>query len=203
MQQHWTHATYLIRILTWRALGYDEDGMELYFTETSDHVKQKKSQKVDDFSNAMAKAKPNSKNSTSPNGIIQTLTNILNNSSQPPQDRPKTIIILTDGVWEGLPKDEAMDKLIRYYLDSLPEDIKKLDKRPITFQFISFGYNKEALERLRRLDDDIQLEDFPFVTCLTPAFSASITDFLTAILLTLNTLPEMSTRCSSVVSQRR
>ncbi|KAF7531296.1 hypothetical protein G7054_g8990 [Neopestalotiopsis clavispora] len=161
MLPHWNHAMYLIRILTWRALGYDEDGMELYFTETLDHVKQKKNQKVTDFLNVMTKAKPNMRNSASSNGIVKTLNNILNNPLQPPQDRPKTIIILTDGVWEGLANDEAMDSLIRYHLDALPEDVKRLDKRPITFQFISFGYNKEALERLRRLDDDIQLEDYP------------------------------------------
>lgn len=27
MAQHWTHASKLVEILAWRALGYDEDGM--------------------------------------------------------------------------------------------------------------------------------------------------------------------------------
>lgn len=164
MLPHWSHATYLIRILTWRALGYDEDGMELYFTETSDRVQQKKDQSNGQFVNAMKKAKPTLTNDWSPNRILEKLSTILGDPSRVQQNRPKTIIILTDGVWEGLPKDDAVDELITYHLRLLPEDVRsQFPERPITFQFISFGYNKEALERLRRLDDDLELEDYPFV----------------------------------------
>jgi hypothetical protein len=203
MCQHWSHACYLIRILAWRALGYDEDGMELYFTDprTAEHVKQRKDQDVNEFVNAMKRAKPTPRMVQNPSGIVNALSDILRPLLQTQQFRPKTVLILTDGKWEGLSSDTAVDELIRRSLAQLPGSANTISSRPITFQFISFGYDKAALERLRRLDDDIQHPNYPFVallrSCRTPIADLSL------VTSSIPSTPrEMSIRCSSAVCRK-
>lgn len=62
--------------------------------------------------------------------------------------RPISIYILTDGQWQDDPKS-VIQRLV-HQLETL-----ELSKRQIGLQFISFGDDPAALQRLKRLDDDI------------------------------------------------
>ncbi|KAK3392807.1 kinase-like domain-containing protein [Podospora didyma] len=173
MERHWREATHLLRILVWRSLGYDDDGMELYFTnpDTRVLVKAAKNQDVMDFVSAMNKARPNqpgqrgSKTNldTKLQEIISHYTTAKRSSAK---EKRKTIIILTDGIWEGMSDDELQTRMLetlRRLADLHREDVTKTleDIRPITFQFVAFGDNQKALDRMRRLDDDMEKLGFP------------------------------------------
>ena len=92
------------------------------------------------------------------------------------KERKKTIIILTDGVWEGMAGEYELDDCIKFLFrqvanqhkgdrtsklpeDGLPEeetDQQILERiRPVTIQFVAFGQDKPGLERMKRLDDHI------------------------------------------------
>jgi hypothetical protein len=182
MAQHWHEARYLLRVLVWRCLGYDEDGIELYFTNpgTNVEIQQSKDQIVDQFIDAMDKARP-SEDEHHRTNIEVALAEIMNRHARDlikhgggaQQPKNKTIIVLTDGIWEGS-TDEGVNEFFKHHLRSLhrshrlydpskclspaqSNDMEELDKtRPLTFQFVRFGFNKEAWNRLRHLDDDLK-----------------------------------------------
>lgn len=70
--------------------------------------------------------------------------------------KKQTLIILTDGLWEGgaASKDDVEDAVKEFVLN-LTKKRKKMEKRWFTIQFISFGDDPAALERLEKLDDKL------------------------------------------------
>ncbi|KAK2044196.1 hypothetical protein LZ31DRAFT_566008 [Colletotrichum somersetense] len=180
-------ATHLLKVLVWRSLGYDDNGMELYFTNPDTEPKatigESLSQNLEHFTRAMKAADPNMTKSRAEvvdTTIIPELTRIINTytrakaSKHPP--RKKTIIILTDGIWKGMRIEHTIDVYLRSVFNELkdlhgdlpyiqpekrqePVDIFKI--RPVTIQFVQFGDDPRATARLRRLDDDMRLYGCP------------------------------------------
>lgn len=66
-----------------------------------------------------------------------------------------TLIILTDGLWEGSVNQDDVEKLIANFLMQLKGRLKKFESRWFSIQFVSFGENKVALKRLQDLDDNM------------------------------------------------
>ncbi|KAF4899595.1 Serine/threonine-protein kinase mph1 [Colletotrichum fructicola] len=188
MAPHWAEATHLIEVLVWRSLGYDDNGMEIYFTDADTDptakVKESPDQTVKEFLNAMRVAAPKSvKSSTVKTTIQPELERIINQYTRAKtskmQPRKKTIIILTDGIWEGMNNEYTLDTYLMSTLSSLRDlhgdlahikpgqlpgqhDIEKI--RPVTIQFVQFGQNQRATDRLRRLDDELKLNGYPYVS---------------------------------------
>lgn len=128
MASWWVQATELLEVLVWRALGYDEDGMELYFTNPDtkpgaivDSAKARSFRKsVKKYTKAMELAEPLAPGSTAcKTTIIPQLERIINDysmvkASRKIEERKKTIIVLTDGRWEGMHDEYSAD----IYLES-------------------------------------------------------------------------------------
>ncbi|EFQ30215.1 uncharacterized protein GLRG_05359 [Colletotrichum graminicola M1.001] len=172
-------------VLVWRSLGYDDNGMELYFTnpDTNPKATMWGSQQLKHFTKAMELANPAV--TKFPAEVVETaivpeLTRIINSytraktSKSPP--RKKTIIILTDGIWKGMKMEHTIDVYLKSTFNELKDlhgdlsyippgksheqaDISKI--RPVTIQFVQFGDDQDAKERLRRLDDDMRLYGCP------------------------------------------
>ncbi|TQN68622.1 Dual specificity protein kinase TTK [Colletotrichum shisoi] len=187
MSTHWGKATHTLEVLVWRSLGYDDNGMELYFTNPDTNPKatvaESRSQQVKHFLRAMKYAQPEEPKSPAQavnTTIVPELARIINRytrakaSKSPP--RKKTVIILTDGIWGGM----NMERTIDIYLRSVMHELKDLHGdlpirqpgqsqeqvdistiRPVTIQFVQFGGDAHAVERLRRLDDDMKLYGCP------------------------------------------
>ncbi|KAI1339834.1 hypothetical protein F5Y15DRAFT_415753 [Xylariaceae sp. FL0016] len=189
MHSQWSEATFVLRVLVWRSLGYDEDGMELYFTDpsTAAGVSQTTSQTLEGFMREMRKAKPRP---PGPNTHQTDITIKLNelflqyakdkgNSNK--QERPKTIIVLTDGAWEALPSEndiKAFQGCFNLLLDrlgiggtsprkSLLEDFSRT--RPVTIQFVAFGSNPDRQGRMKRLDDEFENSEYPDFIDMEPS----------------------------------
>lgn len=183
MAPHWTQASKLIHILAWRALGYDENGMgewphkygvietsidmlyiELYFTnpDTKVSVKQNPEQDLKEFDEAMSNGEPQDDTPRHESGIISALMRILASYSDALHKKPVTILILTDGIWAGIP-DKNVDTFIKSHIEVLRLG-NAGHSRPVTFQFIRFGDDPAGMERLRRLDDDMKEHGLPSVS---------------------------------------
>lgn len=172
MANFWKHATYLLRVLVWRSLKLDEDGMELVFTAGKPDLGLKPKgkghkQKPEGFVKKMDDARPD------PNGGVKTnmkasLESILgnhvkDNSVGETLTRGLTILVLTDGLWAANDDDDVDEYLANFIKtnkatrgwdgNSLDDQIRR---RPIGIQFIRFGHQPEAIRRLQRLDDELK-----------------------------------------------
>lgn len=175
MLPHWGEACFLLRVLVWRSLGYDDDGMELYFTnpDTKECVRQSRDQQLSDFEKAMDDAEPLSEGCKT--NLCHKLTDIINpyvaQSQSAKKPKAKTIIVLTDGIWQGDRSEDAIRDIIelnmrtlagisRAEVQSTTTQLHRLTTlsrtRPFTIQFISFGHDKQGLEHMASLDDNMK-----------------------------------------------
>lgn len=183
MTKHWGHAKDLLDVLVWRSFDYDDNGMELYFTnpDTELDVRESRAQTIEEFKKKMEKADPKKERREVKTNILPELMRIINPyysamvSKNPP--KKKTIFVLTDGVWSGMNFEYTVDVAIKsmfHMLRDLHKDLPLLDSshppersnelsqiRPITIQFIQFGNDVKGGERLRRLDDDLKNDGYP------------------------------------------
>jgi hypothetical protein len=116
-----------MHILAWRSIGYDHNGMELYFSnpDTKVRVEENPNQKVEDFTEAVRLATPRKPTdddyvATNIEPMIVDIMNkymIARGSRTPPKS--KTIIVLTDGAWHGMQDEYAMDNALRGQLRAL------------------------------------------------------------------------------------
>ncbi|KAI8292810.1 hypothetical protein K4K56_005762 [Colletotrichum sp. SAR 10_98] len=189
MHTWWTQATELLEVLVWRALGFDDDGMELYFTDPDTNAKaiinsnkaKVYKQAVDKYTNAMELAMPAESGPRScATTILPELERIINEYARTKaskrKPRKKTIIVLTDGKWLGMHDEYTLDVYLRsafhglkdlhgdlqYFEDNQSQSRQDISKvRPVTIQFVQFGDDPWASERLRRLDDDMKYYGCP------------------------------------------
>ncbi|KAI1742816.1 hypothetical protein F4680DRAFT_27166 [Xylaria scruposa] len=180
MKRFWKHATYLLRVLVMRSLGYDDNGMELRFTNDADEklkLSPKKNQKQEYFMAKMDDADPKKQKSTIlKTNMAASLGTILenhmnnNNSDGTKMKRHLTILVLTDGLWE-INKEFDVDDYLVTFVKRIPEENWEPEAplgtantsnkspsrpRPISIQFIRFGYHPDAMLRLNRLDNDLK-----------------------------------------------
>lgn len=179
MNSFWTHATYVLRVLVMRSLGYDDNGMELRFTNDVDEkwrLSPKKSQTTEDFMKKMGDADPNKrKPEISKTDMSASLSLILEahlrkNSDGSKLKRHLTILVLTDGLW-GKNREFDVDDYLITFIKKIPEESWEPDTppeasiasskplsrpRPISIQFVRFGYHPKAIARLHRLDNHLK-----------------------------------------------
>lgn len=69
-----------------------------------------------------------------------------------------TLIILTDGLWEGCAQENDVQNLIAGFITKLKARLNKTEKRWFSIQFVYFGENKNAIQRLQDLDDNMPIK---------------------------------------------
>jgi hypothetical protein len=174
MESHWAEVKFVLEVLVWRVLGYDSDGIELFFTDpdTKARVGPSKKQTVELFLDAMRDARPTS--TSAKTELRPGLRDIMLTYSK--TRNPMTIFILTDGEWRGMPYEHDIEVWAIQYLcelahqgiNTLPSPTREssgglwqLDfekSRPITLQFVAFGHSTVGKRRMKRLDDIMSQE---------------------------------------------
>lgn len=164
MAVHWDEATFLLETLVMKSHGQDPDGPDLNFT--NDSLKLEKQKDATAFRRAMQKVRP-AKDGGIHTNLKTALDPILNNYSSMVKQAPDkskvnalTVIILTDGLWQGMadPK-EIESKIVQFHKQLIHKMDGMMKDRQVSIQFIQFGDDGEARERLRRLDDDMPYRD--------------------------------------------
>ncbi|KAI0016333.1 hypothetical protein F4780DRAFT_798388 [Xylariomycetidae sp. FL0641] len=181
MASFWRHASYLLRVLVERSLGYDKNGMELRFTNGGGKwdLEPKRDQKVKHFEDRMGRADPGKANTNAKTDMGNNLECIITNHIQANRKddasmltRHLTILVLTDGLWDGdeYSVDEALISVVKkmhkdyWGSNTFPDTTDAAEPRPsrprpISIQFIRFGHHADAIARLDRLDN--HLKDHP------------------------------------------
>ncbi|CAH0046485.1 unnamed protein product [Clonostachys solani] len=68
----------------------------------------------------------------------------------------QTLIILTNGKWEGSGKKRDVEDLIIRFINRLEQNADRMEDRWFSIQFVSFGDDENALGRLTFLDDKLE-----------------------------------------------
>ena len=189
---HWAQVRMWIEILVWKSLGYDDNGIEMFFTHPTrgNAIKEKKSQKVKEFTKAIDGAEPLAEpvggvESATPLPKLEKILRRHDQTSSPSSKTKKTtVLVLTDGGWHGMAQARDVEETIRLFLkrfkaryrtrieSEMPdmtdkeidaEAVEQLESdRPITLQFIRFGEDPNGIDTLERLDDGFKPEGLPY-----------------------------------------
>ncbi|KAL2059820.1 hypothetical protein VTL71DRAFT_10204 [Oculimacula yallundae] len=160
MIDSWAEASYLLETLLMKLEGLDKDGMDLTFTLGPIAVQNDRSRAS--FMKAMRDACP-PLDSTHNTDMRQSLKIILDDYLHEVEKRERmkgqakdlTILVLTDGIWEGTPDKETVDQTIVNFLRDLKKIKGDLSLRPASIEFIQFGDDPNATYKLKQLDDNL------------------------------------------------
>ncbi|KAI4218743.1 MAG: hypothetical protein L6R36_008776 [Xanthoria steineri] len=168
MKRYWAHATALLLTLVGKSAGQDEDGLDLKFTLGQVKLENMKS-KLSIWEDKMKEAKPMKEartNMKTPlHGILSRyLAHVKQHKRLQPTKtyRKLTLLILTDGIWAGMGKNQnAVNDIIVKFVRDLEAVVGNLVDRPVSIEFVQFGDDPAATYRLRRLDTDMKWHGIP------------------------------------------
>ena len=183
MDAFWGEVKYVLEALVIKAIGQDRDGMDLKFTSGDVAVQGGKTWR--DFRSAMndPKFRPISGFRTTITEVLgNTLANHIRYCKRYGQDAKNlTLLVLTDGIWAGEGNTADVEVRIIDFIETLVRTIGNLQHRPVGIQFIQFGKDARATQRLGRLDRELVFKKpgIPLVTLRT--------EFLVSVVLTAST----------------
>ncbi|KAF2114185.1 kinase-like domain-containing protein [Lophiotrema nucula] len=171
MEAHWDEATYLLETLVMKAKPYDDDGMELFFTLSPRAYAKGKDAGM--FREKMREQRPRKGTGMSTDMVVpidrifkryfdklDEYDERKRKGKKPKEERKEalTLIVLTDGVWAAMQhSDDVFNYMKTILLKELERrKILRFTDRPVSIEFVQFGNNDDATERLRALDDDME-----------------------------------------------
>jgi len=168
MEDFWYEAKFLLETLLKKAQGLDENGMDLMFTIGSYDVENQKgtSRIMTQMDNM--KARPKKGMHTDMRGSLgnifdKYITDARRKKQYNSDIKNLTLIVLTDGKWEGTKNKEEVNRKIVYFSRELEGIIGNLKDRPVSIEFIQFGYDEDATYRLKALDNDLKYSGIRYV----------------------------------------
>lgn len=166
MTSHWSFAKFLLNTLLLKVAGQDEDGIDLSFTSGNIQVQGKKGESK--FMKAMEhqEAQPSlhiATNMKTPLGEIfdDYILDAKRRLNLSQRGRNLTLIVLTDGKWDGTEDKSTVDTKIIEFADQLRNIAGSLKDRSVSIEFIQFGNDPDATSRLRRLDNQLVYQGIP------------------------------------------
>lgn len=169
MEEHWYEATELLDVLVKKARGLDEDGMDLKFTAGSMTLEGEKT--ASKFRSTMNAARPKMGSKERARTDLRSfLGQILydytgrlkkSNNIRAAKVKDVALLILTDGIWAGMENRDAVAEQIKNFCEGLKDLHYNLKLRPFGVEFIQFGEDNAATQRLRHLDNFLHEEAIP------------------------------------------
>lgn len=167
MLPHWENLKITLLALAMKIGSLDKDGLDLVYTcgDTNNVIRAKGWDIPTEFGQSIDRAKSIMDQNDQTN-IEETLSKCFDSHSTTNKSQRQTLIVLTNGLWEGSTDWNSAEKEIARYINTLRENIKKREKRWFTIQFISFGQNQKALKRLQELDDSLHGPEYVVIFSL-------------------------------------
>lgn len=162
MGDHWFEATELLDVLVKMAKGLDTDGMDLKFTTGNITLDGENS--ASKFRSRMNAARPMGSKERARTDLRSSLGSILHDyigrlkNHRWHEVKDVVLLILTDGIWAGMENKNEVAELIKKFSNELKALNSDLKLRPFGIEFIQFGNDNAATERLRFLDDYLHTE---------------------------------------------
>lgn len=160
MKADWFQATYLLETMVKKAFAQEPDGMDLNFTTGTVSIEQEEKSSI--FVNKMKQGYPKQgvgTNMVEPLGkIFDQYLQRLRWSSRG-HTRDVTLIVLTDGLWSGTSRKEAVKEKIVEFLEGLNRLHHNIKHRPFSIEFVRFGRDPDAKTRLKDLDNFLRQQN--------------------------------------------
>ena len=162
----WDEATVALDVLIKKAAGQDKDGVDLSFTcGGSKLTNQKGSSKI---MSAMNQARPDGPMGTNMGtNMGKALGTILSDYlsalevAKAHKRKGLTLIVLTDGRWEGMANKAGVEDKVVHFLEKLGDLTGHIKDRLASIEFIQFGHDQDATHRLRHLDGELKWRGVP------------------------------------------
>jgi hypothetical protein len=162
MVKHWEDVLFTLETLYMKLDGLDKNGLDLIFTDRDKSNCNKESLKRSNGRTALVRAM-NEAQPTAPNDFDEKVRTNMREVLSPVfqkflagrQNRRMTLIILTDGMWEGSNREEGVAEKIADFYKSWHGKWRVVEDRWFSIQFVSFGSDEAALHRLRILGDEL------------------------------------------------
>lgn len=157
MVEHWDTTTFVLETLVWKTYKLDSDGPDLSFTKYD--VKLESEKDPNKFRKVMQDAPKQSFKRIETNmktALDPILSKYIGGKTTNKKQMPKdlVVIVLTDGLWTAMKDVNELVKSIEEFNSKLSEAMKGMPRdRQVTFQFIQFGKDIRAIEKLEYLDD--------------------------------------------------
>lgn len=151
MQEFWPIVTFVAITLAMKIAGLDEDGYDVRFTINGakhDKIGLKGKGGLETLKKTLMAAQPQL---SKPTDMSKVLDDLFREHRRDRYRKATTLLVLTDGAWEGtIPVDNADNKIVEFARDL--GKVKTPD-RHYTIGFIRFGV--EFRDRLKALDDEL------------------------------------------------
>jgi hypothetical protein len=162
MAQHWRDALFTLETLYLKLDGLDENGVDLIFTDRA-KTKHGREELKRSWGRAALVKGMNDAQPAPPNGfdervrtnMREVLSPIFQKFLTSRQNKRMTLIVLTDGMWEGSIREEGVADKIADFYKSWHDKWRVVEDRWFSIQFVSFGNDEAALHRLQVLDDEL------------------------------------------------
>jgi hypothetical protein len=159
MTEHWEYVKWSLVALAEKVVAFDDDGVDLVFTFANNVLGCKKVKNPrGKFERAMISAReliPTDPDKPLATDMAKTLGEVFHEYRKERNQKRMTLIILTDGGWEGSLQPNEVEKKIALFIgDSKRANV--FEDRHFTIQFVSFG--DRATDRLDALDNDMEKE---------------------------------------------
>jgi hypothetical protein len=174
MADHWDEAIFLLETLVMKAKGQDDDGIDLSFTNYQVNFKSSNDQSKfkDAMESPQIRPTPTSQVHTDIRVALGEITSrylrvVEANRRSVTPVRALTVIVFTDGKWDGMrDKNDVENTIVKFALELQRLEGNNLRQRQVSFEFVQFGKDKDAAYRLQRLDDHLPFRGVPYVTDL-------------------------------------
>ena len=165
MAKFWPQVTEALDVLVKKVKGQDKDGVDLSFTCWRKKLTQQKgSSKIN---SVMQQAQPSGTMETNMGKALgDILSEYLNelamtNSQKKKKWKGLTIIVLTDGIWDGMTDKNDVEEKVVNFLEQLGKITGHLKDRLASIEFIQFGDDPDATHRLQHLDGELKWQGVP------------------------------------------
>lgn len=159
MAEHWDTATFVLETLILKAHGQDEDGPDLAFVKHTARLSSVKDSNK--YRKLMESLRGQSKRNAKTNmktALESTFAEYISKVRQPVKRsklKDLTVIVLTDGLWTDMKDPDELVEAIKQFQMDLTSAMGTMPRhRQVTVQFVQFGHDEDAAEKLRLLDDD-------------------------------------------------
>ncbi|KAK8038980.1 hypothetical protein PG993_007391 [Apiospora rasikravindrae] len=155
MEPYWPAMRVALETLASMIGKLDKDGLDIEFTigktyNTSNAPVRKLMQKFDKARDEALRPRDPSRTGTDMATILdQIFSNYLRDTS-----KPMTLIVLSDGLWEGTISDEDVETSIVEFLRNAAIEKKPSNLRWFSIEFVSFG--QAGVKKLEVLDDGLE-----------------------------------------------
>lgn len=160
MRRFWEEATFVLETLAMKLAGLDDDGLDLVFTIGQDWnvCNAKRQNALARFKRAMENATPimvDNFNQAEKTNMNETLGQVFDDYLKSNQRKRMTLLVLTDGIWQGSVKEKGVEKKIAGFVQELLRRQQTMEDRRFSIQFIRFGDDANAIKRLDGLDNQL------------------------------------------------